>query len=402
MAYARLLKRPDAPPVEFKIHPGRWNDYFRDSTSATSRRWARADGLLKQLTQVRQFLKHEFKENLIFLTTCLLWYMASSLTNNSGKQILIDFRYPVTLTYVQFAFVAAFCYLYTRFVKRQGRLQPLTRQLVTLILPVSVFTIFAHLLSSVAISHVPVSVVHTIKALSPLFTVAAYRILFRVAYSAQVYISLVPLTAGVMLACSFELSSNFLGLLCALMSTLVCVAQNIFSKKYVFNDSVSASIKKSLDKTNYLFHCSWMAFVLLFPVWYYSEGHDILRRGVYHSSDLSQPSSHAPHLWRAFLFLIINGLTHFAQCLLSVTVLSLTSAVSFSITSLLKRVFVIVMAIIWFHQPVGSVQCLGIFLTFVGLYLYDRAKLDVNKKEKWVNCADEPILPTMAYKSKST
>ncbi|RKP34289.1 triose-phosphate transporter family-domain-containing protein [Dimargaris cristalligena] len=328
--------------------------------------------------------------------------MSSSLTNNSGKQILIDFRYPVTLTYFQFAFVGVFCYIYTLVSGGRTRIQPLNRALLSLILPVCVFTIFAHLFSSIAIAHVPVSVVHTIKALSPLFTVGAYRLLFGVEYSSRVYTALVPLTAGVMLACSFELSANMLGLLYALLSALVCVAQNIFSKKYVFNDSVPAHIKKSLDKTNYLFYCSWMAFALMFPIWYYSEGADMITSGLFHSSDRTTPTSHTPRLLRAFGFMVVNGFTHFAQCVLSVTVLSMTSAVSFSISSLLKRVFVIVMAIIWFQQPVGIIQCSGILLTFFGLYLYDRAKLDVNKKECVVNRSDEPILPTMAYKFKST
>ncbi|KAJ1928709.1 hypothetical protein IWQ60_001809 [Tieghemiomyces parasiticus] len=391
MAYEPLLRKSPSE-LAFKVQPGRYDRYFQNGWSSAS--------LLQRPLVGLQFLRGKFQENFVFVTTCLAWYLSSSLTNNSGKQILIDFRYPVTLTYFQFAFVGVFCYLYARLTGRT-RIQPLNGALLALILPVCVFTIFAHLLSSVAIAHVPVSVVHTIKALSPLFTVAAYRLLFQVRYSTQVYTSLVPLTCGVMLACSFELSSSLLGLFSALLSTLVCVAQNIFSKKYVFNDNVPAHIKKSLDKTNYLFYCSWMAFALMFPVWYYAEGHDIMFLGVFHSSDNATPTSHAPRLTRAAGFMVVNGLTHFAQCVLSVTVLSLTSAVSFSISSLLKRVFVIVMAILWFQQPVGAVQAAGIVLTFVGLYLYDRAKMDVNKKETKVNCYDDYILPTTAYKAKT-
>ncbi|KAJ1657921.1 hypothetical protein IWQ61_002761 [Dispira simplex] len=392
MAYSNIYKRSNQPSLlKLRIEPGRWSEYFPAGHHGLWS-WSPLQGL--------QTVTSELWTNLVFVATCLAWYMSSSLTNNLGKQIMLDFRYPVTLTYVQFGFVSVFCYAYA-VVTGRTRIQPLTRSIGSLILPVCVFTIFAHLLSSMAISHVAVSVVHTVKALSPLFTVGVYRILLQVVYSSRVYLALIPLTLGVMLACSFGLSTNLLGLLYALLSTLVCVAQNIFSKKYVFNDSVSQSIKMSLDKTNYLFHCSWMAFVLLFPMWLYSEGYGILTQGLFHSSDLSTPSSHSPHLLRAVWFTLMNGLSHFAQCLLSVSVLSMTSAVSFSICSLLKRVFVIVAAIVWFRQPVGIVQCLGILLTFVGLYLYDRAKMDVNKKEYKVNRADEPILPTMAYKIKS-
>ena len=57
-------------------------------------------------------------------------------------------------------------------------------------------------LGTLAVSRVEVSLVHTIKALSPLFTVLSYAVLFRVPYSSRTYIALVPLMLGVILACS--------------------------------------------------------------------------------------------------------------------------------------------------------------------------------------------------------
>src|SRR5207249_6374452 len=44
--------------------------------------------------------------------------------------------------------------------------------------------------------------------LSPLFTVLVYSIAFRVHYSSTVYYSLLPLTIGVMLACSSQSTSR--------------------------------------------------------------------------------------------------------------------------------------------------------------------------------------------------
>jgi hypothetical protein len=42
-----------------------------------------------------------------FIFLCALWYASSALSSNTGKAILNEFRYPVTLTFVQFGFVAA-------------------------------------------------------------------------------------------------------------------------------------------------------------------------------------------------------------------------------------------------------------------------------------------------------
>jgi solute carrier family 35 protein E1 len=122
-------------------------------------------------------------------------------------------------------------------------------------LPLAGFLISGHVFGSVALSHVPVSFVHTIKALSPLFTVLAYRFYYDTVYPERVYFALVPLTVGVMLACGFDLAFNFVGLICALASTLVFVAQNIFSKG-LFKEG-------KLDKLNMLLYSSSSSFILM-------------------------------------------------------------------------------------------------------------------------------------------
>lgn len=47
-----------------------------------------------------------------FVLLCALWYATSALSSNTGKVIMLEFRYPITLTFVQFAFVAAYCLLF--------------------------------------------------------------------------------------------------------------------------------------------------------------------------------------------------------------------------------------------------------------------------------------------------
>ena len=135
---------------------------------------------------------------------CSLWYMSSALSNNTGKSILAAFRYPVTLTLVQFGFVAGYCVLFcaareqlavSRAKARggpgglhnrknsvflmNGRLSGLTvdwglalaswgirkpsKTALHGTLVMSLFQIAGHVFSSMAIARVPVSTVHTIK-----------------------------------------------------------------------------------------------------------------------------------------------------------------------------------------------------------------------------------------------
>jgi solute carrier family 35 protein E1 len=321
--------------------------------------------------------------NTWFILQCAFWYTTSALSSNTGKAIMTQFRYPVTLTFIQFGFVALYCLLFMSPLVRFSKLRTPTRAIVRSTLPMGMFQVGGHMASSMAISRIPVSTVHTIKALSPLFTVAAYALLFNVSYSAKTYISLFPLTLGVMLACSFDMSaSNAIGLFCAFASALVFVSSNIFFKKIMPSNvnGFSQGSAHKLDKLNLLFYSSSMAFILMIPIWLYSD----LPRFLSAQSKpdhVSHPNhGHAtPHSVMYYFFM--NGTVHFAQNIIAFVILSSTSPVTYSIASLIKRVAVICIAIVWFSQPVHPIQGVGIALTFVGLYMYNAAKGDVARGE---------------------
>lgn len=294
---------------------------------------------------------------------------------------------PITLTFAQFGFVWFWCLLITNLARvfpsiktaipalKNGLRRP-SISVVTKALPLACFSLGGHILSSMATSKMPVSLVHTIKGLSPLFTVLAYRVLFRIRYAKATYLSLIPLTVGVMLACSTGFTANFFGIFYAFLATAVFVSQNIFSKK-LFNEAARAEgDSQKLDKLNLLCYCSAIAFILTAPIWFFSEGYpliaDLFRDG---SVELSHKKGTLNHgeLVGEFIF---NGISHFAQNILAFVLLSSISPVSYSVASLIKRVFVIAVAIVWFGNSTTPIQAFGICLTFIGLYLYDRNSHD--------------------------
>ncbi|KAL4789379.1 triose-phosphate transporter family-domain-containing protein [Aspergillus venezuelensis] len=326
------------------------------------------------------------------IVLCLVWYTTSALTNTSSKSILNALPKPITLTVVQFAFVSLWCMVLSYLSSVLPRLKisvpalknnirPPSRDVIMTALPLAVFQLAGHILSSMATSQIPVSLVHTIKGLSPLFTVLAYRFFFRIRYARATYLSLVPLTLGVMLACSTGFSTNFFGILCALVAALVFVSQNIFSKK-LFNEAERAESdmqsagRRKLDKLNLLYYCSGLAFLLTLPIWFVTEGYplffDVMRDGAISLTNKVGSLDHGA----LFLEFVFNGVSHFAQNILAFVLLSMVSPVSYSVASLIKRVFVIVVAIVWFGNSTTSVQGFGIALTFLGLYLYDRNSHD--------------------------
>ena len=215
--------------------------------------------------------------------------------------------------------------------------------------------------------------------------------------------SLLPLTLGVMLACSFDLRANAVGFLCALGSTVIFVSQNIYSKKLLPKENSGAGSGGSLggaaalgggsgasaklDKLNLLFYSSGMAFVLMIPIWLYSDSSSLLSLFLSPLPSPSHSSASVAALQQAaqpslILSFFLNGTVHFCQNLLAFSILAKTSPVTYSIASLVKRIAVICLAIIWSGQIVTKVQGCGMAMTFLGLWLYNRAKGEVEKGER--------------------
>lgn len=237
----------------------------------------------------------------------------------------------------------------------------------------------------------------TSQALSPLFTVLIYRIFFNVPYSQRVYSSIILVTTGVMLVITNKVVFHATGFFAALGSCIIFVVQNIFSKK-LFSAARAASAvghghwhgghsktnPAKLDKLNLLFYSATTAFVLMIPLWIYSDGvlssPKVVEAAEGTEDDGLPKGWYFPGLYVSWLFLL-NGLSYFAQNVLAFTLLSMVSPVTYSVASLVKRIFVIVAAMVWFADTVSWIQGIGICVTFFGLWMYQGAKGDVARGE---------------------
>jgi solute carrier family 35, member E1 len=156
----------------------------------------------------------------------LLISSSSAITNNLAKEIMVEYKWPLTLTLIQFGFVSLFCFIYTKL--SSGEIRRPTYGIVKATLPLGLFQIVGHFFSSMALTFVSVSFSHTIKALSPLFTVLIYTNIYHIAYSRSVYVSLGTLTLGVIMVCATNLQFHLIGFFCSLGSTFTFVMYNLF------------------------------------------------------------------------------------------------------------------------------------------------------------------------------
>lgn len=182
------------------------------------------------------------------------------------------------------------------------------------------------------------------------------------------------------MACSTDFSTNFWGISASLVAAIVFVTQNIFSKK-LFTEASRAEadgqphLSRKLDKLNLLCYCSVGAFLLSAPVWIYTEGYELIN-DLWKDGAVDLSKKGRLDHGELTLEFVFNGLFHFFQNIMAFVLLSMLSPVSYSVASLIKRVWVIVVAVVWFRSSTTSIQVVGIALTCLGLYLYDRTSME--------------------------
>jgi solute carrier family 35 protein E1 len=183
-----------------------------------------------------------------------------------------------------------------------------------------------------------------------------------------------------MLACSFDVSvSNAVGLLCAFGSAIVFVSSNIFFKKIMPTGSTTSHHR--LDKLNLLFYSSSMAFLLMIPIWVFTDLPLLIAAQGAAPGHIIHPAHRHTATHSVAYNIFLNGIVHFAQNIVAFIILASVSPVTYSIASLFKRVAVICIALVWFSQHVHPIQGVGIALTFLGLWMYNNAKGDIARGE---------------------
>ncbi|CAF3001142.1 unnamed protein product [Rotaria socialis] len=291
----------------------------------------------------------------------LCWYSISSLANIIGKRLLTVFPHPFSVTVAQLfhGWVYSVPLLRLMAIPPSIQLHSTRIYYIMILVPLAIGKLLSQLTSQISLRLVTVSYAHTIKALMPLFTVILSKIILAEEQSITIYLSLIPIILGVIISSISEFSFDTIGFISALLSTWFHALQNVYSKKTLKQIDIH-----HLALLSVLSKISWC---LLMPFWFLLDGPHI---------DFKRELTS-----KVICFLLIDGLCNFIYNVLAFTMISYLSPLSYAIAGSTKRIVVIIISIVVFHNPITYMNLFGISLAISGLILYNKVKYNEKKQQ---------------------
>mmetsp|Transcript_18102 Transcript_18102/g.29739 ORF Transcript_18102/g.29739 Transcript_18102/m.29739 type:complete len:349 (+) Transcript_18102:267-1313(+) len=307
-------------------------------------------------------------ENLKALASLAAWYACNVFTVILNKWIFQEygFTFPLTLTIVHFVT----CWIGAVVVLRVLRIIPLiqvsTQDVSRKLLPFSILFCTNIVLGNISLRWVPVSFMQTIKAAVPACTIALQILAQRMKFDRRIYISLIPVVGGVMLASWTEVNFNWAGFLTAVAACWTTAAQTVLS---------GMIMQFKFDPVNLLYYMAPLSLFMLAPFAFVTEVSTILARPEFVGNT------------ELMTVLLISGVIAFLLNWTTFLAIQCTSSLTFNVSGNLKSVIAIIVSVLIFKNEIGLLNALGCLVALGGVGWYGLLRHEIAEKERALKSA---------------
>uniref|UniRef100_A0A7S2TNW3 Sugar phosphate transporter domain-containing protein n=1 Tax=Lotharella oceanica TaxID=641309 RepID=A0A7S2TNW3_9EUKA len=294
-----------------------------------------------------------------------LWYMFAIVGTIASKSFMKWLPKPTTLAGGQMAVGAFLDFL---LLLGCGLENQIDSRVLWSAFPVGVTLTMGRFLTYFSYQTVAASLTHTVKASSPVFTVALLFLFYGKCQPMWTLLSLVPIILGVILSAVTEMEIKADGFAAAVAAGLISTVQALYAK---------SSLKNSHHPM--VFHmcsCLWAA-VLLIPSSLILEGQPMeLIDSIHDLSDRQGAGTINKVLFASFV-------CYWGQNLTSILVLSQMHVLSHQVANVSRRFALIISTMVYFGNTITVSKLIGILMALSGFFWFSFSKkLKVSKTNK--------------------
>lgn len=297
--------------------------------------------------------------NVFTIVIILSWYFSNIGVLLLNKYLLsyYGYRYPIFLTMLHMIACAAYSYVAINFLEVVPLQHILSRKQFFKIFALSAIFCFSVVCGNTSLRYLPVSFNQAIGATTPFFTAIFAFLITCKKESAEVYLALLPVVFGIVLASNSEPLFHFFGF-------LVCVGSTAGrALKSVVQGILLTSEAEKLHSMNLLLYMAPMAAMILLPFSLYIEG------------NVAAITFEKARGNSFIVFLLLgNATVAYLVNLTNFLVTKHTSALTLQVLGNAKAAVAAVVSVLIFRNPVTAMGMAGFAVTIMGVVLYSEAR----------------------------
>lgn len=309
--------------------------------------------------------KLSLTQSVLFLV--FVWYLTAVFSVTTSKTILNHKPYPHVLCLCQF--MVAY-YVSTTLANYHTTFKSVSEASMLLVISIGVTYSLGFILTNMAFSKASTSFAETVKASEPISSVIFGYIFYSESLTVNTYMALLLICIGVATSCMTSDAFNLVAFSLAIGSNIFFSARAVLSKVLV------RSYPDVMNEISLFTYISLCGVLTVLPFTAILDAPIILMGDASNSSD-----GNISNISLGFLY-ICNGVAYTAYNLMSFMVLMRTNIATHAVLNVFRRVFIIVFTSVYFNNPLSDLNIFGIFLSILGVLLFNWFKGNVEGDKK--------------------